>query len=63
MTHDWDAGVVLDVSYERIASPWDYQIDVLVHGKKGRYILPCVYGLNVGFWEGGGPQCVLDHGR
>lgn len=63
MTHDWDTGVILDVSYERIASPWDHQIDVLIQGKEGRDVLSCVYGLYVGFWEGGGPQCMLDHRR
>lgn len=30
VTHDWDTGVVLDASYEGVASSWDHQIDVLV---------------------------------
>ena len=55
MTHDWDTGVILDVSYERVASPRDHQIDVLVQGKEGRDVLPRVYGLYVCFWEGGCP--------
>lgn len=54
MTHDWDTGTVLDVSYEGIASPWDHQIDVLVQGEEGRDIFPCVHGLDVCLWKGSG---------
>lgn len=53
MTHDWDAGIVLDVSYEGVASSRDDQIDVPVHGKEGGDVFPCMDGLNVCVWEGG----------
>lgn len=35
VTHYGDAGVVLDVSYESVASPWDHQVDVFIQGKQG----------------------------
>jgi len=62
VSHDWDTGAVLDCSYEGVATPWDYQIDVAVEGKEGGDVLSCVDGLDVCFWEGGGRQRVLDHG-
>jgi len=61
VTHDWNTGVVLDVSYEGVASSWDYQIDILVQGKEGGDVFSCVNGLDVCFWEGCGGQCTLDH--
>ena len=54
VAHDWDPGVVLDISYEGVAPPWDHQIDVLVQRKEGGDVFPCVYGLDVCLWEGGG---------
>ena len=62
MAHDWDTGAVLDGSYEGVAPPWDYQIDVAVEGKEGRDVLSCVYGLDVSFRERGGRERALDHG-
>ena len=35
VTHYGNSGVVLDVSYEGVAPPWDYQIDVSIQGKEG----------------------------
>lgn len=61
VTHDWDPGVVLDISHEGVASPWDHQIDVLVQRKERGDVFPCVYGLDVCFWERSSRQCALDH--
>ena len=63
VTHYWDTGIVLDTLHKGVASSWDYEINVPVQGKERRNVLPGVYGLDVCLWEGGGPQCTLDHGR